>query len=431
MNLGWMKREDRRSRSGADGSNDGGKLGEYQLMEVLGSGGMAEVWKARSFGPGGFERQVVIKRIHSAHAADPEFLRLFVDEAKISGLLHHPSVVEVHGFGEHAGTPYLVMEFVEGPSVSRVLRTLRTAGRRMSPAVAAYVAREVCRALAYVHELGDDQGNPLSIVHRDVTPSNILFTRGGGVKLLDFGVAKFRCSESLTRAGTVRGKPAYLAPEQIEEKPIDRRIDLFALGVVLYEMLSLEHLFAGDSDMVTVKKVLEMEVPRPSTKCAGVPAALDAIVMKALERDPGRRYQNAAEMARDLDEVVIGSSLHVDEIVAFIASIEADIREVQTRVASLVQGDAALEEAVVARRSAGGSDAATVRERTSAARGGTNPFPHARQRANRGAAAVAGVALIAVALAAAFGLRINITTRNDARAAPAPAIVQCATANPG
>jgi serine/threonine protein kinase len=212
------------------------------------------------------KRQVVVKRIQSAYASDPEFVSLFIDEARISGLLHHPNVVEVHGFGEHQGNPYLVMEYVEGPSVSRVLRALRTTGRRMPPAVAAYIAREVCRALAYVHDLCDESGRPLAIVHRDVTPSNVLLTRGAGVKLLDFGVAKSRCSESMTRAGTVRGKPAYLAPEQIEEKPIDRRVDLFSLGVVLHEMLSLEHLFAGDSDLVTVRKVLEMEIPRPSSR---------------------------------------------------------------------------------------------------------------------------------------------------------------------
>jgi len=229
MNLGeWVSRRDQKSHSAvAEPFAIGAEVGGYRLEEPLGAGGMAEVWKAKSYGPGGFERQVVIKKIQAANADDPEFLSLFLDEARISGLLHHPNVVEVHRFGEHGGTPYLVMEYVEGPSVARVLRGLRSTGRRMPWAIAAYFAREVCRALDYVHDLRDDAGNALGIVHRDVTPSNVLLTRGGCVKLLDFGVAKFRRSASMTRAGMVRGKPAYLAPEQIEEKSIDRRVDLF------------------------------------------------------------------------------------------------------------------------------------------------------------------------------------------------------------
>jgi serine/threonine-protein kinase len=290
----------------------------------------------------------------------------------------------------------------------------------MPPAVAAYIGREVCRALAYVHDLCDQDGHPLSIVHRDVTPSNVVLTHGGGVKLLDFGVAKFRCSESMTRAGTVRGKPAYLAPEQIEERPIDRRVDLFSLGVVVHEMLSLEHLFAGDSDVVTVRKVLEMEIPRPSSRCAGVPDALDAIVMKALERDRGRRYQNAAEMARDLDEIVVASGLRIEEIVAFIASVEADLREAQLRAVSLMRAESA-RSPLAARASHRGS-ASTARDR---GRGRAASGPSRRRRAG---AALAGVALVAAVLAAAFGLHVNVT-KNVARAAT-PVPVECSS-DPG
>jgi serine/threonine-protein kinase len=274
-----------------------------------------------------------------------------------------------------------------------------------------------------VHDLPDGSGRPLAIVHRDVTPANVLLTRSGGVKLLDFGVAKFRCSESLTRAGTVRGKPAYLAPEQIEEMPIDRRVDLFSLGVVLHEMLSLEHLFAGDSDLVTVRKVLEMEIPRPSSRCAGVPDALDAIVMKALERDRRLRYQTAGEMARDLDEIVVASGLCVEEITAFVASLEADMREMQLRAVSLMRADSGRSPSP-GRASLRGSAAkvsATARGRRRARAG--------RDRARRrSGATIASVALVAAALAAAFGLHINVT-KNVARAATPPAI-ECSS-NPG
>jgi serine/threonine-protein kinase len=404
------------------------EVGGYRLVEPLGAGGMAEVWKAKSFGPGGFERQVVIKKIHTANASDPEFLGLFLDEARISGLLHHPNVVEVHRFGEQAGTPFLVMEYVEGPSVARVLRALRATGRRVPWAVAAYVAREVCRALDYVHDLTDEVGRPLNIVHRDVTPSNVLLTRSGGVKLLDFGVAKFRQSESMTRAGMVRGKPAYLAPEQIEEKTIDRRVDLFSLGIVLHEMLSLQHLFASDSDLVTVRKVMEMEIPRPSVKCADARGALDTIAMKALERDRDRRYQTAAEMARDLDDVVVASGLRVDEIVAFIASVEVDLREGQSRAVTMLRSEAAR-----ANERPRSSDPASDRCAATPATARDHAVAPVRARTARlrydrrsTAAAVAGVALVATALAAAFGLHVNITTRNAARAATPAAILQCA-----
>ena len=429
MNLGhWVSRRHQGARAAAEPFAIDAQVGGYHLLEPLGAGGMAEVWKAKSFGPGGFERQVVIKKIHTANASDPEFRGLFVDEARISGLLHHPNVVEVHRFDEQAGVPYLVMEYVDGPSVARVLRGLRSSGRRMPWAIAAYIAREVCRALAYVHDLTDEIGHPLGIVHRDVTPSNVLLTRGGGVKLLDFGVAKFRQSESMTRAGMVRGKPAYLAPEQIEEKPIDRRVDLFSLGIVLHEMLSLEHLFASDSDLITVRKVMEMEIPRPSLRCADARGALDTIVMKALERNRDRRYQTAAEMARDLDEIVVASGLRVDEIVDFIASVEEDMREAQSRAVTILRSEVAAARARAGARAPGGADrsppphvAAHRRRAEREMRG-----PRARYDRRSTAAAVAGVALVATALAAAFGLHVNITTHNAARAAAPGAIAACA-----
>jgi serine/threonine protein kinase len=296
----------------------GVKLGRYELLAPLGVGGMAEVFKARMAGPGGFARDVVIKRILPAHGNDPEFVRMFADEAKILGRLNHPNVVQAHEFGEDDGMLFLAMEYVEGPSLSRVLRTMRATGRKLPPAVVAYVAREICLALDHVHNLTDATGRRFNAIHRDVTPSNILLTPNGGVKLLDFGVATFRDAAQITKAGTVKGKPAYLAPEQLEGAPIDGRVDLFALGIVMHEMLTLQHLFAGDSDLGTVKKIMEMKIPHPSSKRDDVPPALERIVMRALERDPARRYGTAAEMARELDDFVVASGLHVREVVAFV-----------------------------------------------------------------------------------------------------------------
>ena len=373
---------------------------------------MAEVWKARSSGPSGFEHDVVIKRIQPAHGTDPEFIQLFLEEARISAMLHHANIVQVHDFVDEDGDLFLVLEYVEGPSLSRVLRALRSAGRAMPPAMAAWIAREVCRALEYVHALVDAEGRPLEILHRDVTPSNIILTANGGVKLLDFGVAKYRGSASLTRAGTMRGKPAYLAPEQIEGAAggaaIDRRIDIFALGVVLHEMLSLEHLFAGDSDLVTVKKVLEMKILPPSARRADVPPALDAIVMKALERDRDRRYGTAGTMGRDLDDLVVSACLRVDDVVTFVSSIEDECRTGARSSRSPVgmrRWNDAIAEATTVKDLA-------QRQRLEGLRRGRARSRHAR------IAAMAGVALVAAALATAVGLRVNVTTtRNAAQAA--------------
>jgi serine/threonine-protein kinase len=307
---------------GGEGDNDGVvRLGRYELLHPLGIGGMAEVFKARAQGPGGFARDVVIKRILPAHGDDPEFIRMFVDEAKLLGLLHHPNIVDVYDFGEDDGVLFLALEYVEGPSLSRILRTLRACNRKTPPAIVAYVAREVCRALDHVHGLRDKEGRPLDAIHRDVTPSNVIVTAAGAVKLLDFGVSTFKDAVQITKTGTVKGKPAYLAPEQLEGKPIDGRVDLFALGIVMHEMLSLQHLFAGDSDLGTVKKIMEMQIPSPSDTRADVPGALGDIVMRALERDRDRRFASAAEMARALDDFLVGAKLHIDDVATFVRDI--------------------------------------------------------------------------------------------------------------
>jgi len=298
-------------------------LGHYELLHPLGAGGMAEVFKARAIGPAGFERDVVVKRILPAYGRDEDFVRMFTDEARILGLIHHPNVVQAFEFGEDDGILFLALEYVEGPSLSRILRALRAANRRMPPAIAAYIGREICRALDCVHRLQDENGGRLEVVHRDVTPSNIIVTPWGGVKLLDFGVAKFASAARSTRAGTVKGKPAYLAPEQLEGKPIDGRVDLFALGIVMHEMLSLQHLFAGESDLHTAKKIMEMEIPGLTAHRPDVPEELERIVMRALERDRRNRFSTAAEMGRALDDFVVGSQQHLDEVATFVREIEA------------------------------------------------------------------------------------------------------------
>jgi eukaryotic-like serine/threonine-protein kinase len=391
------------------------KLGHYELLHPLGVGGMAEVFKARALGPAGFERDVVVKRILPAYGRDEDFVRMFADEARILGLIHHPNVVQAFEFGEIDGTLYLALEYVDGPSLSRILRALRAANRRMPPAIAAYIGREICRALDCVHRLEDDRGQRLDVVHRDVTPSNIIVTPWGAVKLLDFGVAKFASAARSTRDGTVKGKPAYLAPEQLQGKPIDGRVDLFALGIVMHEMLSLQHLFAGDSDLHTARKIMEMKIPRLGAHRTDVPDEVERIVMRALERNRRNRFATAAEMARALDDFVVGSKLHLDEVAAFVREIEAI--SPLARPASLESAAPRSPRAEPAPARAGeAQEAHTVRDRAFGLR-----MWKFRPSGPHLAAAI-GLALAVLGMGTAVGLRITTAAR--------PATLSAQTARP-
>src|SRR5450432_1463908 len=312
------RRKTRRMPARPVGAND--SCGRYEVLYPLGVGGMADVFKARVKGPAGFQRDVVLKRLRAVNQGDEEFVGMFIDEARLLGSLHHQNIVSALDFGEDAGTFFLALEYVERPSLGRFLRAGQ---RKIPPAIVAYVGREICRALDYMHRFQDADGMPLKLIHRDVTPSNIIVTPTGAVKLLDFGIAKFASAARSTRDGTVKGKPAYLAPEQLQGKPIDGRVDLFALGIVMHEMLSLQHLFAGDSDLHTARKIMEMKIPRLGAHRTDVPDEVERIVMRALERNRRNRFTTAAEMARALDDFVVGSKLHLDEVAAFVREIEA------------------------------------------------------------------------------------------------------------
>jgi serine/threonine-protein kinase len=291
----------------------------YQILESLGAGGMGEVFKARLTGAAGFQRDVVLKRLHAQNAGDGELATMFADEARLLGFLRHPNIVQALDFREEAGQRFLVLEYLEGATLAQILRD----GRDVPPAMVAFVGREICRALDYVHGVRAADGAPLEVVHHDVTPSNIILTDEGAVKLLDFGLARFTRASHVPRAEVVKGKPSYLAPEQLRGARVDGRADLFALGIVLHECLTGVRLFRGDDDAATLRQVLEKPIAAPSKVRAGVPRALDRIVMRALERDPERRYASAALMARDLDEVVLSSRLRPGEVAAFARGISS------------------------------------------------------------------------------------------------------------
>jgi serine/threonine protein kinase len=281
---------------------------KYRLTEKIGSGGMAEVFRATGEGPDGFERPFVIKRIHPRLSEAPEFVRMFVHEAKICARLIHPNIVQVFELAYQDGAHYMVMEPVEGMDMGWLLKRRRERPHEsLSPAFVAEVGRQVCRGLEFAHTLTSADGEPLKIVHRDVTPPNIMVAWNGAVKILDFGIA--RAAEairpSLTDPGMVKGKMSYVAPELLEGKTADARSDLFSLGVVLHELLTGKQLFAGQNDLETLNQVKGMAIPRPSAHNPGVKPALDGVVMKALARDPDKRYGSAGEMGDELEALAL------------------------------------------------------------------------------------------------------------------------------
>jgi serine/threonine protein kinase len=276
------------------------RIGRYEIIERVGVGGMAEAFRAVARGPGGYQRELIIKSILPELASDPEFVRLFIEEAKLLGMIHHPNVVQVYDFGQQDGRHFLALEYLNGPCLEQILRFLVRTQQMMTVAVVAHVAREICLGLSAAHRLCGPDGEPLYVVHRDATPSNVLTTTTGAVKLVDFGIARMGRRTKATHSGTVQGKPAYLSPEQIRGGAVDERADLFATGVVLYEMLTHASPFADVDSLASLYQVVEKEVPPPSHVRADVPPHLDAVVMRALQKSPDARYQTAAEMAEAL-----------------------------------------------------------------------------------------------------------------------------------
>lgn len=281
------------------------QFGKYTLYERIGRGGMADVFKGRIQGPAGFERVFVVKRILPHLSDDPAFIKMFVDEAKMSARLNHPNVVQIFELGAVEHEYFISMEYVSGHDLAETMRAIWKKSGRPRPEMVAYVGREICRALSYAHGLTDERGEPLGMIHRDVSPSNVMLSYEGAVKLLDFGIAKaLGDSPDVTKSGTLKGKYAYMAPEQTEGDDVDHRIDIFAAGIVLYEVLTGRRLFKGANDLQTIERVRRCDVRPPSLINDASPPELDAILLKALARDRDDRYQDASEMADELDEIV-------------------------------------------------------------------------------------------------------------------------------
>src|SRR3954471_13867112 len=281
------------------------QFGKYTLFERIGRGGMAEVYKGRIQGPAGFERVFVVKRILPHLSDDAAFIKMFVEEAKLSARLNHPNIVHIFELGAVDGEYFISMEYIRGHDLSETMRAIWKALGPPRPELVAYVGREACRGLAYAHNLTDENGRPLGMIHRDVSPSNVMLSYEGAVKMLDFGIAKaLGDSSEQSKSGTLKGKYAYMAPEQTEGDNIDNRSDIFACGIVLHEVLTGRRLFKGQNDVQTIEKVRRCEVPAPSALNPAVPREFDHILHRALQRDPARRWSNAADLADALDDIV-------------------------------------------------------------------------------------------------------------------------------
>ena len=295
-------------------SNPGQTLGRYELIARIGEGGMAEVYLARQRGPKAFEKLVVVKTVHSRLAAKPALAEALLEEARIAAKVRHPHVVDIYDLGEEDGTYFIAMEYLEGESMTAIIRAQRAkGGGRLSPLRTAQVVSDCAGGLHAAHELRALSGEPLELVHQDVTPGNVFVLYTGQAKLLDFGVAKVRSSDD---AGLVKGKAGYLAPELFDRHPADRRSDVFALGVVLWESLTLRRLFAGATDADTFAKIRACEVPPPSAEVPGLPAELDAICARALTKDRDARYPSAKAMQDDLNALLRGGERNDYEAMA-------------------------------------------------------------------------------------------------------------------
>ncbi len=277
-------------------------FGKYCLLERISVGGMAEVFRARPFGAQGtIDRYLALKRILPHLAEDDEFLTMFVDEAKLCVHLRHPNVVRVFELGSFQSSPYILMEFIAGQDLLALQKLLRQRRLIMSVAHACHVVSKLARGLHHSHFATDDSGTPLRIIHRDISPQNVLISYSGQVKLIDFGVAKTTVQETKTQVGVLKGKFGYMSPEQIRGETIDHRSDVFSAGIVFWELLTNRRLFTGENEFDIFEKVRDARVEPPSSKNPQIPESIDAIAMRALTKNAADRYPTAEAFADALD----------------------------------------------------------------------------------------------------------------------------------
>jgi TonB family protein len=311
-------------------------FGQYMIEEHIATGGMADVYKARMMGMEGFQKTVAIKRIISSLTDSDEFVRMFIDEAKLAAQLSHNNIIQIFDLGKVDRSHYIAMEFIEGRDLRSILSESVKRGVNIPISLSLYITTLLASALDYAHNKRDFENRDLGLVHRDVSPQNVLISFAGDVKLCDFGIAKAATKASQTRAGALKGKLQYMSPEQAWGKDIDHRSDIFSLGLVLYEMLTSEKVFTGDSELSVLEQVRDPIIPAPSMKNSDVDAEIDHIVSLAVNADREERYQSAQDFQRDLERVLRENSWSPDResVAEFLAQLGDDGGSVTTPVSA-------------------------------------------------------------------------------------------------
>ncbi|MEZ4318997.1 MAG: serine/threonine-protein kinase [Myxococcota bacterium] len=297
------------------------QFGDYHLLEKIATGGMAEVWRARAYGLAGFEKILVIKKVLDSLASDDEFIKLFIDEARIAVQLLHVNIVQVFDLGEVNGHYYMAMEYVHGQDLARLVARSRNLGAFPIP-LTLFIISEVLKALSFAHARTDEEGTPLHIVHCDISPQNVLVSYSGEVKITDFGISR-AAFQAKNLHEVIRGKYAYMAPEQVDGKALDGRTDLFSLGVVFFELLTGRRLFKAKTRDETIARVRRADVPSPRTYRPEISEDLEAIVLKSLRALPDDRYDNAGEMLEAIGVLMVqeGHRATNNDLAAFVRNV--------------------------------------------------------------------------------------------------------------
>lgn len=326
-----------------DGFHPGDAVGRYELLYAAASGGMATVWAARKKGAYGADQVVAVKLVSDSLHADQDVRAMFLDEARTASRILHPNVVEIYAVGEVRERPYIAMEWIDGESVAKIYSAQRAKGSLLPLAWVLHVCSAASAGLHAAHEVRDDAGELLNVIHRDVTPQNVMVGFDGTVKVVDFGVAKSRAQTQVSRAGVIKGKTAYFSPEQVSGEQIDRRSDLFSFGCLLYLLITGHPPFRGRGFLEVMKEITTRLPQRPLEIMPDLHPGLDAIIMKALAKDPNDRYQTAAEIRRDLEKVRKELGLHMDkqQVGALVSSLVPGVTE--QRQAAIVSAAAELD----------------------------------------------------------------------------------------
>ncbi len=320
---------------------EGRSFGRFELLLEMGSGGMATLFLSRIRGPQNFEKLIAIKKIHDHLSKEEEFVDMFLDEARISAMIHHPNVVQIFDLGSIDDVYFIAMEYVHGQDLSQMLRgVIRTKNQTFSWTHASRLVADACAGLHAAHELKDQEGNPLGLVHRDVSPQNILVSYDGHLKVVDFGIAFAAEKISQTSVGTLKGKASYMSPEQSRGQPVDRRSDVFALGILLFECCCMKRLFREENEAATLLRVGAADVPRPRSVRPELPAELERIILRALAKNPDDRFESAGEMAQALEKLLVGRGevvgpAQIETLMSELFHDRKRIRDTQLREVSL------------------------------------------------------------------------------------------------